>query len=117
MERLLHCAFSNAVHLQCFLPFKDNLKHKLEHKMKIPCHISNEFLFDVLGCVSSKEKGLVDAEDEEIFTTKLESLREPWNEHKEAATKMEPIFHDCICAIVQIQSGPQSCPLSGSLPD
>ena len=89
-----HSAFPNAIHLRCFLHFKDNLKHKLEHKMKIPRHVSNEFLFNVLGCVSSREKGLVNAEDEEIFTTQLESLREPWNEREEAATKMEPIFHD-----------------------
>ena len=86
--------FSNAFHLRCWLHFKDNLLNKLERGLHLPRSVTQEFIADVMGNVSTLDHGLVDAEDEEVFTAQLHSLEEVWNKRERACTKEDPVFYD-----------------------
>ena len=85
--------FPNALHLRCFLHFKDNMKNKLEHQMHFPQDISKDFIADVLGSVFGREKGLVDAEDEAMFDVQLHTMKEHWDHKEQALTNSTPTFH------------------------
>ena len=84
--------FSLAVHVRCWLHFKENLKRKLEHDMKLPRHVAQEFISDILGNASQLEKGLVDADDEDAFEAQLKSLQEVWDNREHQTTEREPVF-------------------------
>ena len=58
-----HSQFSNAIHLRCWLHFKDNLRNKLERDLHLSKAVAQEFISDIMGKVSSLERGLLDAED------------------------------------------------------
>ena len=94
-EDALDCAFTTqfkkALHLRCWLHFKDNVKHKLQ-KLRIPNNIALEFIADIFGSASQLQKGLADAEDEGMFDTLLASLKESWNERETAVTGEKPCF-------------------------
>ena len=81
--------FPHAIHLRCCLHFKDNVKSKLERKLKLPRKVAQEFIADILGKASSLEKGFVDADDEETYEIQLKSLKKNM-EHK--SHKKEPVF-------------------------
>lgn len=89
-----HSQFPSAVHLRCWLHFKDNLKNKLERDLRLPSELAQEFIADVLGNASSLERGLVEAADDETFDTQLTSLKEVWNEREQQFTKSDPVFYD-----------------------
>lgn len=74
--------------------FKDNLLNKLERDLHIPKNISQEFISDIMGNVSSLEHGLLDAEDEEVFTAQLHSLEEEWNKRETECTNQDAMFYD-----------------------
>ena len=44
--------------------------------------------------ISTLEHGLVDAEDEQVFTAQLHSLKDVWNNREQACTKEDPVFYD-----------------------
>ena len=54
-----HSQFRSAVHLRCWLHFKDNPRNKLEHDLKLPRQLAQEFISDVMGSASHLETGLV----------------------------------------------------------
>ena len=86
--------FSNAIHLRCWLHFKDNLRNKLERDLHLSKDVAQEFISDIIGKVSSLERGLLDAEDEEVFTAQLHSLEEVWNKRESKSTKQKAVFYD-----------------------
>ena len=47
--------FPNAFHLRCWLHFKDNLLNKLERGLHLPRSVTQEFIADVMGNVSTLE--------------------------------------------------------------
>jgi len=49
---------------------------KLERDLHLPKNITQEFISDVMGNVSTLEHGLVDPKDKEEFTVQLHSLEE-----------------------------------------
>lgn len=89
-----HSQFPQAIHLRCWLHFKDNLKRRLEHDLHLPRNLAQEFIADVLGSASGLETGLVDADDECAFTYQLTSLKQVWNEREQQFTKKDPLFYD-----------------------
>lgn len=84
--------FSCAVHVRCWLHFKDNLKRKLEHDLNLPRHTAQEFISDILGNASQLER-LVDADDESTFEAQLTSFQEVWDNRERQITKREPVFY------------------------
>ena len=89
-----HSQFPNAIHLRCWLHFKDNLSSKLERDLRLPRNVTQEFIADIMGNVSTLEHGLVDAEDDEVFNAQLQSLEKVWNKREQACTKDDPVFYD-----------------------
>ena len=89
-----HSQFPYAIHLRCWLHFKDNLKYKLEHDLQLPRHLAQEFIADILGRASNLETGLVDADDEETYTAQLTSLQTVWNEREQQFTEKDPTFYE-----------------------
>jgi len=86
--------FPGAIHLRCWLHFKDNLLNKLERDLRLPRCVSQEFISDIMGNASKLEHGLVDAEDEEIFTVRLHSLEDVWNQRESNVTNEKALFYD-----------------------
>ena len=86
-----HSQFLRAIHLRCWLHFRDNLLNKLEQGLHLPRSVAQES--DVTGNSSTLEHDLVDAEDE-AFTAQLHSLKEVWNKREQACTKEDPMFYD-----------------------
>ena len=89
--------FSNAIHLRCWLHFKDNLRNKLERDLHLSRAVAQEFISDLMGKVSTLERGLLDAEDEEVFTAQLHSLEEVWNKRESESTKQKAVFYGAPC--------------------
>ena len=89
-----HSQFPDAIHLRCWLHFKDNLMSKLERGLHLPRNVTQEFIADIMGSISTLEHGLVDAEDEQVFTAQLHSLKDVWNNRERACTKEDPVFYD-----------------------
>ena len=89
-----HSKFPNAIHLRCWLHFKDNLSSKLERDLRLPKNVTQEFIVDIMGNVSTLEHGLVDAEDDEVFNAQLQNLEKVWNEREQACTKDDSVFYD-----------------------
>lgn len=85
--------FPSAVHLRCWLHFKDNLRNKLERDLRLPRNVAQEFIADVLGVATTLERGLADAADEDAFAAQLISLREVWDERESQCTNEEPVFY------------------------
>ena len=89
-----HSQFPDAIHLRCWLHFKDNLLSKLERGLHLPRNVTQEFIADIMGSISTLEHGLVDAEDDQVFTTQLHSLKDVWNNRERACTKEDPVFYN-----------------------
>jgi len=85
-----HSQFPDAIHLKCWLHFKDNLLNKLEQDLHFTKNITQEFISDVMGNVSTLEHGLVDAEDEEVFTVQLQE----WYKREQVCTNQDPEFYE-----------------------
>ena len=45
----LSIQFPSAIHVRCFLHFKDNIKFKLTSGIKLPMTATDEFLADIFG--------------------------------------------------------------------
>ena len=67
--------------MRCFNHFKANIKDKLKdlHFEQHPLH---SIIADIIGhaCGGIKELGLVDADEEDDFKAKFNSLEDRWNE-------------------------------------
>jgi len=74
LVQVCHSQFPDAIYLRCWLHFKDNLLNNLEWDLHLPKNITQEFISDVMGNVSTLEHGLVDDEDEGVFSVQLHSL-------------------------------------------
>ena len=94
LVKACHSQFSNAIHLRCWLHFKDNLRNKLERDLHLSRAVAQEFISDIMGKVSTLERGLLDAEDEDVFTAQLHSLEEVWNKRESDSTKQKAVFYD-----------------------
>ena len=94
LSNALGLEFPSAVHLRCFLHFKDNVKAKLMADLQIASHACQEFLSDIFGKPSAQQFGLVDAKSEDEFHSKMTSLKEVWNKRKSRETKSDPQFFD-----------------------
>ena len=53
--------FPKAVHLRCWLHFKDTLMNKLIRDLRLPNNVTQQFISDVMGSPSNLERGLLDA--------------------------------------------------------
>lgn len=56
--------FTGAIHLRCFLHFRENIERKLR-EFSISSDLIKEFIRDIFGNPSKLERGLVDAKNEE----------------------------------------------------
>ena len=92
MSNALSLEFPSAIHLRCFLHFKDNIKSKLVGDLKLTQTVANEFIVDIFGKASTLQFGLVDAENEQEFCSKLASLEEIWNKRESDLTGKESKF-------------------------
>ena len=70
--------FQEAVHLRCFLHFRDNCKAKLQD-IGVTNNVLHDILQDILGSVVKGKKGLVDSADSTEFCTLLHKLQEKWD--------------------------------------
>ena len=66
----------------------------MEGDLHLPKNITQEFISDVTGNVSTLKHGLVDAEDEEVFTVQLHSFEEVRNKREQACTNQDPEFYE-----------------------
>ena len=68
--------FPKATHLRCFNHFKYNVEAKLK-ELNFDSHSQKEIISDIMGVTSIgvKELGLIDADDNDDFNAKLESLQ------------------------------------------
>ena len=82
-----HSQFPRVIHLSCWLHFKENILNKLEQGLHLLRSVAQEFIADVMGNISTLEHGLVDAEDEEVFTAQLHSLKKVWNKRYKLVPK------------------------------
>ena len=89
LSNALSLEFPSAIHLRCFLHFKDNIKSKLVGDLKLTQTVANEFI------VGKASTGLVDAENEQEFCSKLASLEEIWNKRESDLTGKESKFFQC----------------------
>ena len=48
--------FTIAIHLRCWLHFKDNMLHKLERDLHLPRNVAQEFISDIMGTASMLER-------------------------------------------------------------
>ena len=73
--------FPKATHLRCFNHFKSNVEAKLK-ELNFDSHSQKEIMSDIMDVTSSgvKELGLIDADDNDNFNAKLESLQVRWNQ-------------------------------------
>lgn len=93
-------SFRSAIHLRCFRHFRENIASKLK-ELHISDTAQQEILLDIFGEVSEEQHqlGLVDADDEEDYMVKAESLRERWdslermNRRTLADESVQPQFH------------------------
>ena len=86
--------FRYAIHLTCFIHFRQNIKRKL-HELQYPESTSKEILDDVFGCKqgSTFSEGLVDSNSDEEFNEKLSLLEERWKQ-LEVAHNIESGIYD-----------------------
>ena len=59
--------------------------------------VSNEFIVDIFGKASTLQFGLVDAENEQEFCSKLASLEEIWNKRESDLQERNLNFFNAHC--------------------
>ena len=97
-EKALVDAFSHefryAIHLTCFIHFRQNIKRKLQ-ELQYPDSAIKEVLSDIFGCTQGDtfSEGLVDSNSDEEFDEKLCLLKERWQQ-LEAAHNIESSVYD-----------------------
>ena len=83
--------FPQAIHLRCFLHFRENIERKLQ-QLNISISTIKEYRRDIFGNPSQLELGLVDAESESELDAMLNSLEKVWND-RESPFHSPPEFH------------------------
>lgn len=83
--------FPRAIHLRCFLHFRENIKRKLQ-QLNIAASVIKVYRKDIFGDPSQLEFGLVDAESESELDAMLNSLENVWND-RESSFHSPPEFH------------------------
>ena len=83
--------FSGAIHLRCFLHFRENIEHKLR-ELQISPGVMKEFTKDIFGNPSKLERGLVDAKNEGELHSMLNELEQRWNDIEQQFSS-PPMFH------------------------
>ena len=83
--------FPQAIHLRCFLHFRENIERKLQ-QLSISASVIKEYRKDIFGSPSQLELGLVDAESESELDAMLNSLENVWN-NRESPFHSPPEFH------------------------
>ncbi|CAB4021441.1 Hypothetical predicted protein [Paramuricea clavata] len=75
----LSVSFLHALHLRCFIHFRENCKEKLRSS-NLPEQVQKEYLADIFGRRVGNvwEQGLVDAKDANDFERKLGEVKESW---------------------------------------
>ena len=97
-EKALVDAFSHefryAIHLTCFIHFRQNIKRKLQ-ELQYPDSAIKEVLGDIFGCTQGDtfSEGLVDSNSDEEFDKKLCLLKQRWQQ-LEAAHSIESSVYD-----------------------
>ena len=78
--KAIHDCLPNAIHLRCVKHLKDNIERKLKD-MHFKSQATKELLSDIFGTIADgmHELGLADADDEDDFKAKLQSLKQEWN--------------------------------------
>ena len=80
-EECLYSAFSaefpQAIHLRCFLHFRDNCKMKLQD-MNVPTETITQIIQDIFGSLLKGQMGLVDANDAIELHDKLKAVEDKW---------------------------------------
>ena len=83
--------FPQAIHLRCFLHFRENIERKLQ-QLSISSSAIKEYKKDIFGDPSQLELGVVDAESESELDAMLNSLEKVWND-RESSFHTPPEFH------------------------
>ena len=73
--------FPKAIHLRCFLHFRENIVRKLQ-QLRVPTAVIDEFKKDIFGNPQQLELGLVDSESECDLDAKLKVLKKKWDERE-----------------------------------
>ena len=71
--------FPKAVHLRCFLHFRQNIEHKLQ-EFGVSSAVIKEYRRDIFGDPQSLQVGLVDVSSKSELESKLASLEKKWND-------------------------------------
>ena len=90
LANALSASFPSAVHLRCFLHFKENIERKL-HELSFPTDVANEVVTDIMGKPSQYQLGLVDAQNVTHFDEMLSNIESKWNE-LEKKFNSPPVF-------------------------
>ena len=83
--------FTKALHLRCFLHFRQNIEHKLR-QLGVSAIIVKEFVKDIFGDPQYLQFGLVDSSTKSELDNKLASLQNKWN-NLENPFNSPPEFH------------------------
>ena len=70
--------FTKAIHLRCFLHFRQNIERKLQ-ELRVSSAITKEYRKDIFGDPQCLQLGLVDVCSKAELINKLNSLEEKWN--------------------------------------
>ena len=92
LANALSASFPSAVHMRCFLHFKENIERKLrELQLNFPTDIADEIITDIMGKPSQYQLGLVDACNGTHFNEMLSNVESKWNE-LEKKFSSTPVF-------------------------
>lgn len=71
--------FTKAIHLRCFLHFRQNIERKLQ-SLGVSCAVIKEYRKDIFGDPQCLQFGLVDVSTKLELKNKLNSLEKKWND-------------------------------------
>ena len=79
LVKAFSAVFTKAVHLRCFLHFRQNIEHKLQ-EFGVSSAVIKEYRRDIFGDPQSLQVGLVDVSSKSELESKLASLEKKWND-------------------------------------
>ena len=79
LVKAFSAVFTKAVHLRCFLHFRQNIERKLQ-EFGVSSAVIKEYRRDIFGDPRSLQVGLVDVSSKSELENKLASLEKKWND-------------------------------------
>ena len=78
LVKAFSAVFTKAMHLRCFLHFRQNIEHKLQ-ELGVSSSVIKEYRKDIFGDPQCLQLGLVDASTKSELKKKINSLEKKWN--------------------------------------